>query len=84
VARVGGAAAVGVAGTANTGGGGGGASNATGGNGGSGVVILRYPSTHDITVGAGLTCSDANTVVDTTYKYATITEGTGSISFAVA
>ena len=39
-------------------------SNATGGNGGSGVVVLRYPNTFDITVGAGLTCSDANTVVD--------------------
>jgi hypothetical protein len=61
------------AGAINTGGGG---SNAAGG---SGVVILRYPDTKTITVGAGLTGS---TATDGSFRVTTITEGTGNVSFA--
>jgi hypothetical protein len=70
------------AGTANTGGGGGGGANATngrGGNGGSGIVILRYPSSRTISVGAGLTAS-TSTIGDN--KVTTFTAGTGTISFS--
>ena len=77
------------AGTPNTGGGGGGAGNngvgssavpdADGGNGGSGVVILRYPNTKTITIGAGLTGS---TATDGSDKVTTFTAGTGTISFS--
>jgi hypothetical protein len=76
-----GSATAAVAGTANTGGGGGGKSN--GGNGaagGSGVVILRYPDTVTITIGAGLTGSES--AASGGYKRATITAGTGNVSFA--
>lgn len=68
-------------GTANTGGGGGGGSNtsAAGGSGGSGLVILRYPNTYSITVGAGLT---GTTATDGSDKVTTITAGTGTVSFA--
>ncbi len=69
--------------TANTGaGGGGGAGGSTGGasgNGGSGVVILRYPNTNTITVGAGLTSS---TVTQGSNKVTIFTAGTGTVSFA--
>lgn len=70
-------------GTANTGGGGGGAGGTTasgrsGGNGGSGVVILRYPSSYTISVGAGLT---ATTTTVGANKVTTFTAGTGTISF---
>lgn len=71
------------AGTANTGGGGGGVhstgGSGNGGNGGSGVVILRYPDTRTITIGAGLTGS---TATDGSFKVTTITAGTGNVSFA--
>lgn len=74
---------VGANGTANTGGGGGGATsnndNKAGGNGGSGVVILRYPNTRTITIGAGLTGS---TSTDGSFRVTTITAGTGNVSFA--
>lgn len=74
----------GTAGTANTGGGGGacyanGANNYAGGAGGSGVVIIRYPNTKTITIGAGLTGS---TATDGSFKVTTITAGTGNVSFA--
>lgn len=52
----------GFAGVANTGGGGGGGSGTTasaGGFGGSGIVILRYPNSLTITIGAGLTGTTA-------------------------
>ena len=62
------------AGTANTGGGGG-ARN----TGGSGIVIVRYPNTFTITVGAGLTSS---TATDGSDKVTTFTAGTDSISFS--
>jgi hypothetical protein len=66
-------------GTANLGGGGG-ASNATLGAGGSGVVILRYPSTLTITVGAGLTADATGT--DGSFSYKRFTAGSGNVSWA--
>ncbi len=70
-------------GSANTGGGGGGygglASGYKGGNGGSGVVIIKYPDTRTITVGAGLTSS---TSTSGGFKVTTFTAGTGSVSFS--
>jgi hypothetical protein len=70
-------------GTSNTGGGGGGGCSYTGArpgaNGGSGVVILRYPNTFTITIGAGLTGSTSAVSTD---KVTTITAGTGNVSFA--
>ena len=68
--------------TANTGGGsggkGGGAAGSTG-SGGSGIVVLRYPNTFTVTIGAGLTGS---TTTDGTDKVTTFTAGTGNISFS--
>ena len=68
-------------GVANTGGGaGGGEQNATvARSGGSGVVILRYPNTHTISFGAGLVGSTAS---DGSDSIATLTAGTGTISFS--
>ena len=65
----------------NTGSGGGGAtwSSAAGGNGGSGIVILRYPNTKTITVGAGLTATTATVGTD---SVTTFTAGTGTITFS--
>ena len=78
-----GSATTGSAGTVNTGGGGGGGVNLSnygdGGNGGSGIVIVRYPNTYTITVGAGLTSS---TATDGSDKVTTFTAGTDSISFS--
>jgi hypothetical protein len=65
-------------GTVNTGGGGGGAAGGDGGAGGSGIVILRYPSTYTITLGAGLTGSTATV---SSNKVTTITAGTGNVSW---
>ena len=71
-----------VAGTANTGGGGGAGSDnaAAGAAGGSGVVILRYVDTLTITIGAGLTGTESASSGG--YKRATITAGTGNVSWA--
>ena len=75
----------GVAGTANTGGGGGGGQGnfnggwSVGGTGGSGVVILRYPNTYTITLGAGLTGS---TATDGSDKVTTITAGEDTVSWS--
>ena len=75
----------GSAGTANTGGGGSGGRDRSdghgweGGNGGSGVVILRYPNTFTITVGAGLTSS---TITQGDNKVTIFTAGSGNVSFA--
>jgi len=66
-------------GTVNTGGGAGGG-DPNGGTGGSGVVILRYPNTATITVGAGLTAGTETT--DGSEKYIEITAGTGTVSFS--
>ena len=76
----------GVAGTVNTGGGGGGcggtssSGNNTGGTGGRGVVILRYADNRTITIGAGLTGTES--AASGGYKRATITAGTGNVSWA--
>jgi hypothetical protein len=43
------------------------------------VVILRYPNTFTITIGAGLTGS---TATDGSNKVTTITVGTGNVSWA--
>jgi hypothetical protein len=63
---------------ANTGGGAGGMASGTPANGGSGVVILRYPNTRTITIGAGLTATTADVGSD---KVTTITQGTGNVSW---
>lgn len=79
-----GAGANGTAGTANRGGGGGGTAGAsntgTGGGGGSGVVILRYSDSKTITIGAGLTGTES--AASGGYKRATITAGSGNVSWA--
>lgn len=79
----GGGAVNGVSGTTNLGGGGGGAGYLSGGRpagaGGSGVVILRYPNTATITIGAGLT---GTTATDGSSKVTTITAGSGNVSWA--
>lgn len=72
------------AGTVNTGGGAGGIriSNTTqryGGNGGSGVIILLYPDTYSISQ-TGLTLTETDR--GDGYKYATITAGTGTVSWS--
>jgi hypothetical protein len=67
-------------GTANTGGGGGGDyQNLDASAGGSGVVILRYPDTNTITIGAGLTGSTS--AASGGYKRTTLTAGTGNVSW---
>lgn len=80
----GGVAANGTAGSANTGGGGGGGgiNTSSGAAGGSGIVILRYPSTRTITVGAGLTAGVTNQTVGTNEKYTTLTAGSGNVSWS--
>ena len=72
------------AGTANTGGGGGGGgiNNSPGMAGGSGIVILRYPDTNTITVGAGLTAGVINQAVGTNERYTTLTAGSGNVSWS--
>jgi hypothetical protein len=77
----GGGAASNAAGSANTGGGGSGSRGGNnGGAGGSGVVILRYADTFTITIGAGLTGTESE--ASGGYKRATITAGTGNVSWA--
>ena len=76
--------ATGTAGTINTGGGGGGiaTTDATaryGGNGGSGVIYLLYPDTYTIS-NTGMTLTETDR--GDGYKYAEITAGTGTVSFA--
>lgn len=68
-------------GAANTGGGGGGGPSNMGNNsnGGSGVVIIKYSSEYDISIGAGLIGNDEFTSGD--YKYRIMTAGTGTVSF---
>jgi hypothetical protein len=68
----------GTSGAANTGGGAGGSNAQT--NGGSGVIILRYPDTRTITIGAGLTGTESS--ASGGYKRATITGGTGNVSWS--
>ena len=67
----------GTSGTANTGGGGGsGGPNC--GAGGSGIIILKYPDTLTLTIGAGLT---STTTASSGYKITTFTAGTGNVTF---
>jgi len=68
-------------GTTNTGGGagGGGGNNSQGGSGGSGIVILKYPDTFTISVGAGLTSS---TSTSGGYSVTQFTAGTDDVSFS--
>ena len=70
------------AGGANTGdgGSGGGSYGEAGRAGGSGVVILKYPDSYTITIGAGLTGSTAGPSGG--FKVSTVTAGTGNVSFA--
>ena len=68
----------GTAGTVNTGGGGGGGQTA-GGAGGSGVVILKYPDTLTLTVGAGLTSS---TSTAGGFKVTSFTAGSDTVTVA--
>ena len=72
-------------GTANTGGGGGGGTQrvspptgANGGNGGSGFVVIKFPGTHSITIGGGLTYTSSTSGGYTTVQF---TAGTDTISF---
>jgi len=76
--------AAGNSGTANTGGGAGGiivfgTGQLYGGNGGSGIVILLYPDTYSISQ-TGLTLTETDR--GDGYKYATITAGTGTVSWS--
>ena len=70
---------------ANTGGGGGGPKAGSTGadkyssNGGSGVIIIKYPSSNSLTVGAGLT---STTSTSGGYKTTIFTAGTDTISFS--
>lgn len=78
-----GGGAAGTQGSSNTGGGGGGGSNISQGNGaagGSGIVILRYATTFNITLGAGLT---GTTTTVGASKVTTITNGTGNVSWTL-
>ena len=71
----------GSAGTTNTGGGGGGnGQSGDPGAGGSGVVIIKYPNTYTITVGAGLTVHTPSSP-PTGYTLKVFTAGTGTVSF---
>jgi hypothetical protein len=76
-----GPSANGTPGAVNTGSGGGGAGDSLrpGAAGGSGIVVLRYPNTFTITIGAGLTGSTATVGAD---SVTTITAGTGNVSWA--
>jgi hypothetical protein len=69
-------------GTANrgNGGAGGGDSSGSNGSGGSGIVVLKYPDTKTITIGAGLTGSTGSPSGG--YIVTTITAGTGNVSWA--
>ncbi len=74
----------GTAGTINTGGGGGGigTTDATAryaGNGGSGVIYLQYPDTYTI-ANTGMTLTETD--IGNGFKYAKITQGTGTVRFA--
>lgn len=78
----GGGGGAGTAGTVNTGGGGGGGGGTSpttvGGAGGSGVVILKYPDTITLTIGAGLTSS---TTTAGGFKVTQFTAGTDTVTF---
>lgn len=74
--------ASGTSGTVNTGGGGGGSGWDTGGtpgSGGSGIVILKYPDTYTISVGAGLTSS---TSTSGGFSVTSFTAGSDTVSWS--
>ena len=76
-----GSSGTGNAGAGNYGaGGGGGGNNIDGSAGGSGIVILKYPDTITITIGAGLSGSTGSPSGG--FKVTTITSGTGNVSWA--
>ena len=64
--------------SANRGGGGHTNSNSSYRSGGSGIIVLRYPSSHTISLGAGLVGSTSTVGSE---KVTQITAGTGNISF---
>jgi hypothetical protein len=51
-----------------------------GGAGGAGVVIVKYPSGNNLSVGAGLTAATSNNVSG--FKVTTFNAGTGNVSWA--
>jgi hypothetical protein len=66
---------------ANSGNGGYAASGSAGGvNGNSGVVILKFPETYNLEIGAGLT---ASTSIVGTNKITTFTAGTGTVRWSL-
>ena len=72
-------------GATNTGGGGGGSGTVgTYSTGGSGVVILRYPDTVTITVGAGLTWYGSELSTGAGESIAVIKSGSGDVSWSKA
>lgn len=79
-AGIGGGGSFNSPGTANTGGGGGGrgTDGLWGESGGSGVVIIKYPDTASLTVGAGLVSS---TVSSGGFKVTTFTAGSDTVIF---
>ena len=50
-----------------------------GGGGGSDIVIIKYPTSRTITIGAGLTGTTSTVGSD---RVTTITQGTGNVSWA--
>jgi len=75
-------------GSPNNGAGGGGGSGGAGGTGsnggagGSGVIILRYPSSLSITVGAGIQESTGSPFTEGLNLVSVFTSGTGTITFS--
>lgn len=65
--------------SSNTGDGGQGGRGVNGGSGGSGMVILRYPNSATLCIGAGLSATCLNCAVGTNERYTCITAGTGNI-----
>jgi hypothetical protein len=68
--------------TGNGGGGCGGNTGNRGGNGGSGILILKFPDSFTITIGAGLTPSDGSASTAGGFTTVQFTGGTGTISWA--
>ena len=51
------------------------------GNGGSGLVVIKFPNTYNITIGAGLTTTQTTSG---DYKIVQFHSGTDTISFAAS
>ena len=69
-------------GAANTGGGGGASNTGTDGQGGSGVVILKFPDTYTITVGAGLTDATSGGITSGGFTTVILTAGVDTVSWS--